>query len=557
LTQTRTYKVSGSKIYFKFSYNPDIVFDIKQVHGRAYIPVTKEWVVENDIVNSKQIREFINKHGFKLTEGEFLNDISQSDVNVLTTDYVSNFDLSKFNFQPRPYQIEVINYMLTKKCVINGDDVGIGKTYEAIFSVEIGDLLPCLVITLDSVKQHWKQSWLSVIERKIQVINAGDTFEQGMDIYIINYQSLAKKGEIKENGKDFEVEIKHKELQQIEFKSIVVDESHSLKNGKSLRSKAVKKLAKKIPYVFLLTGTAIMNRSSELINPLQIIRVFDKVFGGWNSYIQKFCDAKKTPFGLDISGNSNTKELNQILRQNCYIRREKSEVLKDLPDMQQTLLPVSISNKFKYNKAEKNFIAYLKENKGEIAADKAESAEFLVLRNELRQLVGIGKVESVKEFVDSLLEETADKIIIFGIHKEPLKQLADYYKCWLIDGSIKSEDKQLIIDDFKESKERILLGNMNALGTGTDGLQYVSSTMIIFELPDRPSDLTQVSGRLHRSGQKNNVQIILPVVNDTIDDVLWENIEQKMIVTEAVNSGRDVKQKSLNSIILRKFLNKK
>lgn len=546
MAQTRTYKVSGSKIYFKFDYDPSIVSDVKNIIGRSYIPVTREWVVENDMINSRQIRDFINKYEFKAVTDEIV-DVKLA-INIKLDDFTSQFDFSKLKCKPRDYQYFAINYNLTKKCVINGDDIGLGKTYESIFSVEIGDLFPCLVITLDSVKRHWERSWMKVNDRNIQVINAGDTFEQGKDVYIINYQGLAKKGE----GKN--IQIKYKELEEIEFKSIIADESHFLKNPSSLRGKAVKKLAKKVPYVFLLTGTAIMNRPSELINPLQIISVFDSVFGGWNSYIKKFCDAKKTPFGLDISGATNTRELNIILRNNCYFRREKSEVLKYLPDIEQTLLPVEISNKSQYNKAEKNLINYLKETKGEISANNAAAAEFLVLRNELRQLVGIGKVDALIEFIDSLLQETQSKIIIFGLHKEPLKKLAQNYGCWLIDGSVNSEDKQLVIDDFKTSTDRILVGNMNALGTGTDGLQEVSSIMVIFELPDRPGDLDQVIGRLHRSGQVNKVQIYIPVCLKSIDDVLWDNIEAKREVTEAVNSGKDVKRNNLNNRIIKKYL---
>ena len=547
---SRTYKISGNKIYFKFSYDISILSEVKCIDSRSYLPATKEWCVENTINNSKRINNFIKKFNFINNSHEDIKDVSQKDVNVELEDFCSFFDFSKLKSQPRDYQKYAINYMLTKKCVINGDDVGCGKTYESIFSVEIGNLFPCLVVTLDSVKEHWRRSWISTKERKIQVLNSGDKFEHGCDIYIINYQSLAK------NSQTFGIEIKYKELENINFKSLIIDESQNCKNSKSLKSKAVKKLSKNISHIFLLTGTAIMNKPCELMFPLQIIRVFNSLFGGWDSFTKKFCDAKQTQFGIDISGCSNPKELNKILRQNCYFRREKKEILNDLPDYQQTLLPIEISNKTLYNKIESNLIKFLKETKGEYSANRAENAEFLVLRNELRQSIALGKIELVKEIVDSILESSKDKIIIFGIHKQPLTQLANYYNCWLIDGSVESKDKQLIIDDFKVSKERVLLGNMNALGTGTDGLQHTSSTMIIFELPDRPSDLTQVLGRLHRSGQKNNVQIIIPIAINTIDELMWESLEAKREVTDAINSGKSIKKIDINSLIINRLENK-
>lgn len=175
---------------------------------------------------------------------------------------------------------------------------------------------------------------------------------------------------------------------------------HNCKNPKSIRSKICKELAKNIDYIFLLTGTAIMNKPVELVNPLNILGKFNELFGGWKSFIYRFCDAYETPFGLDVKGASNTLELNAILKENCYFRREKREVLKDLPDIQTNILDFDINNKREYKKAENNLIEYITENKGKIKAESAKMAEFLVMRNTLRQLSGLGKVKDIKIWID-------------------------------------------------------------------------------------------------------------------------------------------------------------
>ena len=83
---------------------------------------------------------------------------------------------------------------------------------------------------------------------------------------------------------------------------------------------------------------------------------------------------------------------------------------------------------------------------------------------------------------------------------------------------------------------------MESAGTGVDGLQLVCSNMLIIELPWRPSDLTQVIGRLDRSGQEEPVTVTFALSDDTIDSEMFEMLADKELVTEAVNKGIDIKR---------------
>ena len=82
--------------------------------------------------------------------------------------------------------------------------------------------------------------------------------------------------------------------------------------------------------------------------------------------------------------------------------------------------------------------------------------------------------------------------------------------------------------------------------------------MIILEIPDLPKDLTQVIGRLDRTGQTESVTVTFALSDETIDKVMFENIVNKEFVAEAINTGLDVKRngKGLNDL-MKNFINSK
>src|SRR5690606_34189139 len=125
------------------------------------------------------------------------------------------------------------------------------------------------------------------------------------------------------------------------YKSYVFDESQRLKNFDAQRTKAAIAMAKKADYVFLLTGTPIMNRPAEFASQLDILGRL-KDFGGKWGFYKRYCGAYRDSFGVwNILGSSNLEELNKRLRSSCYLRRTKDDVLLELPEARIDQLPVS------------------------------------------------------------------------------------------------------------------------------------------------------------------------------------------------------------------------
>ncbi len=308
------YSVLNNQVNIITHYNKEFVNSVKLIPGRTFDPITKIWSVPVNLVTTPMIHELVQKFNmFKTGDEDLCYTPVNDQIEILKPEVKKTLEFLKLNHSPRDYQLDGICYSLISKKVLNGSDMGTGKTYTTIFTIEVGDLFPCLLVVPASVKYNWEMQWKKINPNREVYISNGK-FES-KDVVITTYDSLGKN--IIADGKK-KVVLKNKEILDIGFKSIVCDESQNIKESKTVRSKALKKIIKGVGYIFLLTGTPVMNRPSELINPLNILGYFNTLFGSWKNYIFRYCDAKETRFGLDYSGASNLKELNERLSRLCY-----------------------------------------------------------------------------------------------------------------------------------------------------------------------------------------------------------------------------------------------
>jgi len=554
-----TYLIEKERIYFHISYNASFINEVKEIPGRIYDPISKYWNVPLNITTAPIVKNIVDKFGFISVDTEELNLCNLDElIQKKKNNIISKFESLNLLKSPRPYQWDGICYsIITKKC-INGSDMGTGKTFVSIFICELEKLFPCILVVPGSVKYNWEMQWNRINpNRTISVIeNSNSDFTA--DVLILSYGMIGIKEIIIDKNKEEKekIELKFKELSEIKFKCIILDESQNIKDSKTLRSKALKKLVKNIEYRYALTGTVITNRPNEIINPLVIIDKFYEIFGNWKNFVYKYCDAKEGRYGMDISGASNTLELNNKLKQSCYFRIEKRDVLVDLPELTETILKVDIDNIKEYNKAENNLIEYIKENFGEIKSNSAMMAESLVLLNTLSKIATNGKYSYICEWIDNFLESSEEKLIVAGLTIDIINDLSKKYKCDKITGSVNFKKRQEIVDDFQINNKRILFMNMMTGGVGTDGLQYICQNVFIYELPWNWSSLEQLISRVERDGQIFKMSVYYMLSTTSIDEKKWDMIMNKKIVTDAVNKGKEVENVKFFKEIFDYFLKK-
>lgn len=538
--------------YIGFSYDPALVTSVKKFAGAGYNPQNREWYIPFSLVTVNPLKKWLEENGFK----EGMNYVPSPNViayqeppEVITPEEVAQackeIGLKRV---PRPYQCEGVAYMINHGNCINGDGCGLGKTGQTIITIELMDAFPTLIITPASVKYNWKKEWekwnpnrkIGVIERKRKF----DTEVWNNDVVIINYDVLGERNMEKPTAK-------FKELLRKYWASCAMDEIHFLKSEKALRTKMAKKIAKRIQHVWGLTGTLIQNKPSDLIQPFKIIRRFEDIFGADLDFKYRYCNAKQTPYGFDFSGFSNLEELHELLRMGGYIRRNKRDVLTELPPLVEQTVDTPITNAKEYRRAESDLIAYLEKIDLE-KANNAVNAPHLVMINTLKSLSVKGKLPFMQSYIKDWLEANEDEqLVVFGVHREPLQELAKYFKAPIIQGGVSADKKQQIVNEFSQRKHRLLFANIQSAGTGTDGLQDNCSNLFYIELPDKSTDLEQTNSRLERMGQKNSINITYLLSPDTIDVEMRETVKDKSLITGVVNRGQ-----SENELLARKFLQK-
>lgn len=547
------YYRDGKYWYLGFKYDERLVKEVKRFPGAGYNPENKEWYIPFALPTVAPLQKWLHDNrfveGMNYYPSKRVLEYQEPPVRITAKDVEDACKEMGFKRMPRPYQCEGIAYMINHGNCINGDDCGLGKTGQTIITIELLDAFPALIITPASVKYNWKKEWEKWNpDRTVGVVGRKKKFDENVwqnDVIIINYDILGERGLDKPTAK-------FKELLKKRWTACAMDEIHFLKNEKALRTKMAKKIVKTIPHVWGLTGTLTQNKPADLIQPFTIIRRFEDIFGTAKEFKYRYCNAKMTVFGMDCSGFSNLEELHELLRMGGYIRRNKRDVLNELPPMVEQTIDVPISNAREYRRAENNLLEYLEKVDIE-RANSAVNAPHLVMLQTLKQLSIEGKLPFITTYIKEWLEANeGEQLLVFGVHREPLQQLAEYFKAPIIQGGVSSDRKQQIVNEFSNGEHRVLFANIQSAGTGTDGLQDNCSNLVYIELPDKSTELEQANARLERMGQRNSINITYLLSPDTIDTDIKEMVADKGMITGLVNKGGNE-----NELLTKKFLLKK
>ena len=447
-------------------------------------------------------------------------------------------------FVPRPYQDEGIARGMELKRFINGDQPGLGKTLQSIGTLigaeKMGEVVfPCVVICPSALKENWKREFEMWTDKKPMVLtdsvktNWHRFYEMGLaDVFIVNFESLEK---FFVTSKPATKDLEHSTQIIMDpriglFKSAIIDEIHKLKNPKSIRAKICINLTKHKKYIIGLTGTPVVNLPIDLFSQLAIIFKLNH-FGGANGFKTRYCEGGR--------GKSNLKELNYLMNLNCYFMRKKEDVLKDLPPLSRQTLICSITNKAEFDKVKNDFQSFLKSSDLTDAEIKRKiNGQVIVQITMLLQLSAIGKIEAAKEYIDEIIESD-QKIVVFCKHKAVVDLLKkEYPKAVTVTGQDNEQQKQASVDSFQRSGgANIIILNHKAGGVGLT--LTASSEVLMLELPWTQADCEQCEARCHRMGQPSNVRATYLLGDNTLDQWLYDIIQEKKAIANAITGAED------------------
>lgn len=534
----------------QFTYSPQIIKAVKQLPERKFHYGNKSWSVPRQYEN--HVSELAVRFHFVWDKH---NEPAPKVNNVIPDLPELKVDIP-LKMQLYPYQKQGTAYGIEKRKIINGDQPGLGKTAQSIATVSAADMFPCLVICPNSLKLNWEREWQMWTNHRPIILNDSIKrtwpyfHESGMaNVFIVNYESLKKYFVVDINqpeGKPLRLNhIQFNENIKI-FKSVIVDESHRVKDLKTQQTKFTKGICIGKEMVMLLTGTPVVNKPQDLVSQLGIIDMMEK-FGGYSGFMRRY-----------VNDDRYLHELNYILRQNCFVRREKKDVLKELPDKVRQIVSTGITTRKEYQDAEADLEDYLKRYRKATDAQvqKSLKGEIMVRIGVLKNISARGKVKDVIEYVQDIVE-SGEKIILFVHLKEVAQMLKKFFPAAVtILGEDKTQDRQASIDQFQNDKRtQIIICSIKAAGVG---ITLTASSRVAFvELPWHPADCEQCEDRAHRIGQKDSVQATYFLGKDTIDEWIYQVIEEKRHISNTITGSREVVETSVMDSIINIMLKNK
>lgn len=489
---------------------------IKNLPGASFDWKKKEWNVANNSYSRKKLKEL----GFRISPKASIKKITKIEKP------------KNVKIEPFPFQMEAVQFLDNNNGnVLIADQTGLGKTIETILFInERLDLRPVLIVCPSSVKYNWQEELMKVAGFDSYIIEGRKgEIQNDHDIYIINYEILKDRLNI---------------LLKMNFRYLVADEAHRLKNFNAKRTKAFSKLNKSNVSTTLLTATPIQNRHHEYFN---IIRQVDSsLFPSHKKFCNRFCPGRTQKFwnkkrncmqSVQVyDRNTNGDELHEILSSTIMIRRLTEDVFDQLPEVTHSTIYLPLSNRDKYSKAEQSTVKYLEENPDEVQ-HKLEL---------LRQLTNEGKEKEAKEWLIDHFENN-EQSVIFTMHRNTADMLSKLLKFPKIEGGVSQKKRQQLCNLFQSKQIQGIIVNIQAGGEGIN-LQSASNA-IFYELPYIPAQVTQCIGRINRIGQKSkHLNAYYLVGKNSIEGYIMGMLSSKQEVLDTAVDGKDVMKEIMSQL---------
>ena len=467
-----------------------------------------------------------------------------------------------FKFKTKPFKHQLASFLagVYNPCFLFFLDMGLGKTKIVLdlltYYRQQGLAKSILVVAPTSVIDTWVSEQVKEHSRFKAIDLMGSKSErmlkltQKADIYVINFQGLqVLMTEIrKDRRKRKRVPIASLINKMADkFDSIIVDESHFIKNRTSLTFKLVNELAKTCSIRYLLSGTPMARDPSDLWSQFYVADRGESLHPNFGFFRETFFTVKPSFWGgEDWQFN---KKLNLILHKkiaNKSIRFRETEA-NDLPERlyQKILLPLpkeaapyysqcidgliqmktgdlKVGNVFiRLRMITSGFLEFTDEDSG-------ERQSFVFDENP--------KLEALWELLDS----SEGKFVVFHEFIKSGEMIASMLKekkikCVRLFGG--SKDKKGSVDAFKtDPRCRVLVANSQSGGFGLN-LQ-VARYVVFFETPVSPIVRKQAEKRVHRTGQTKTVWIYDLAIKKSIDEKILEYLAKGEDLFQSLIEGR-------------------
>ncbi|WP_344482742.1 DEAD/DEAH box helicase [Nonomuraea monospora] len=404
----------------------------------------------------------------------------------------------------RGYQAFGARFALVQERVIIGDEMGLGKSIEAIAA---------LAHLRASGETHFLVACpASVLINWVREIGARSTLPayplHGPDRLAAQHEWLRRGGVAVAT-----LDGLHR-VEPADLGMLVVDEAHYVKNPETKRSRAVAGWCGRARRVLFLTGTPMENRVEE--------------FRTLIAYLRPGLAAELRSSDVVAGAQAFRKAVAPV-----YLRRNQQDVLAELPDRVEADEWVEFSGAdlevYREAVAKGNFMAMRRA----AYAEPATSA----------------KLKRLLELIDDA-EANGLKVVVFSYFRAVLAAVGaalDGRAHGPLSGDVSAERRQQVVDEFSAAAgHAVLLSQVQAGGVGLN-LQ-AASVVILCEPQVKPSMETQAVGRAHRMGQVRRVQVHRLLTVDSVDQRMLDILRRKSRLFDAYARRSDLAESTGDAV---------
>jgi SNF2 family DNA or RNA helicase len=457
-----------------------------------------------------------------------------------------------------PYQRTGVMFLEDAQSAILTDEMGTGKTAQAIDFLEQCNAYPALVVCPKSAKTGWRREFRKwAPHRDVCLVDGTATVRRKLlvedhEVFVVTWEALRYHSRLAPYGstrltKD---EKTPKELNH-EWGAVIADEAHRGLDPKAKQTRALWAVGATSRQRVAMTGTPVANTPADFWSLLRFVA--PEEWPSRTKYIDRYCLTMYNAFGgLDVTGLNpfHMNEFHKLVKPR-HLRRPKDLVLPWLPTKTYEVRDIEMSRSQAkiYNALADDVIA-------DVKGGLVMGLNPLTLLTRLTQAAcatltidADGKVhlDNPSSKVEALVELLADMgkepLVVFA-HSRQLIELAahrldkegvTYSKIVGGQSDIARSSEE---DAFSNGDNRVIL---LTLGAGSEALTLTrASTTCFMQRSWSMLQNRQAEDRTHRPGQTADKVLIIDLVTPgTVEEDQWDALTGKGDMMQEIVQDRE------------------
>lgn len=370
-------------------------------------------------------------------------------------------------------------------------EVGTGKTFTALSALcELPECKVLIVAPKRVLENVWKKDTNYDLSK--------------YDVTYLNYEKIARDKNFIKNTYDV----------------IILDEVHKLKGKATKTSRKFRTVTAKAEYVWGLTGTPVANNYADVFNIFRNMNIVEFNMS-YDEFVCRYYYTKQLESGMGFRFEIllspkpfMVDELMERVGKHSMVKEAKDCI--DLPEKRTDVVYIDGMVSEKYRELKDGILRTDEYEKTMIPLEtlnklhQASNGFFYDDNKNVHKVCENKKLKELNDILEDMLEETERVIVVFQ-YQQDLEELKTLKYEWTTDPT-EFPNKQLLFIQYGQSE------GLN--------LQYCNQ-MIFYSYDYSFLNYEQMTGRIYRNGQKNNVVYTILISKGTIEEKIWWAIKNK------------------------------